>query len=859
MKLLGSYRSSLQAFHYQELLELYKQAIANGDFAGNKTFDVAAINSLIKQSEDFQSLPLASAGQRVTDDSLNNPLDILTARFNALVSEANSFNSRAANLISIIEKDTNLLDIQLAAAKFQEWLSERPLLNYAEKFSWDFGMGIGPVSFELDKEDPSNSVIYNNTCITNTYLDVVNNIKSTGLSAPVNKSSIIAKNLTWFWDKMTSGEQSEDIYGDGWAELNLLEDRPILNFLPNPATNVILPIGGNISGIFSINGQVKGGALPIYIRTSFVPRRNNITLIPNNVVTDGSFESSGIGWVFSDLWNVVVDSNVHSGTKYANKSAAIAWSSLVRYHIGDIVYYLGNQYKSAATNLNQAPNAPNSVYWTLTGTLKSPVFPLNPSDIIYVEGWLKNLSADGTLSVSLTCIDHAGNELSPAIFLPGETSADSYIKTSGVLQALASSNVVAGRIGISVFGHTTGHWAVDDVRVHLPQNLSAYTVNRDEVSVYIPKTGNSLPQQIYFANEAFITDDSSNVTFMDVIDGIPLTVRFTEEFPAYQCSINEKAWSPIVMLDSSRPYPDTETAFNPIAITMDTDSKALFPITDELGIPTGLTMKVISRPLFQYYFQVTTPTTPQYGATALLEIDLAKPTYIDGLSIAPFSTYPLRLTKIETESFTADTRQIVGIPNALIDQPMILTFPRTLLRKIYLTFYQENYNLAEHVVQPSDSLRRDTLFSLQTVLPFNVRRSSRAVPIYYNGAQYTIGVEDLAGINITPILPGIFISGPNRFDGCPDVFRYDIDVIDENSTPQFETYLCWKAYNSSNILINSQLTGILIDNGDCKIWPFPSLSALDRSTVDHVDIFLKFVFRNKNVTLQRYLLQVSNV
>lgn len=862
MKLLGPYNTKLQAFHYQELLDLYKQSIAQGEFSGNKTFDEAAITNLVNQSQNFSTLPLASVGQRVTDDSLNNPLNQLDARFNSLVAEANDFDSRAAGLIAVLEKDTGLLDQLLAGADLQKWLSEQPPLSPSTQFSWDYGMGNGPSSSQITQSDPSNSVVYPAKCPVNTYLDVTDGSKFTGLVAPDTRLTISAKNLIWQWTKMTSGEQSEALYGDGWAELNLLEDRPLINFLPNPSVVTILPSGGSIAGVFSIGGAVTGGSLPIYIRTSFVPRRNDTVLVPQNAISEPSFEAGGVAWVLGNGWTVQTGAEAHTGTKYASKAPFATWSSLTTYSSGNVVTYLGREYVSLTnSNLNNLPNAPGSTDWSVTGILRSPIFPLNPDDKIYVEGWLHNLAANGIVTISLVCLDQSGNELSPPISMPGVSSADDYLQVSEVLQALGLANVTSGRIEISVFGQTTGSWSFDDLRVHLPQNLSAYVVNQDDVAVYIPKTGTNLPLTMYFENEEFVIDDNSNITLMNLPDGNPFTIRFTENFPAYECSVNEKVWSPVIMLDPARPYPDTEQNFDPIAISVDpTDSRTLFPITDEIGVPTGLTLKVISRPLFEYYFQITTPAQPQYGATAILEIDLTKPTYMNGLIISPFSTYPIRIVKVETESFTTDTRQTVGAPNALIDRPMVLTFPTTLLRKIYLTCYQENYNLSEHVMQPPDALRRDTLFALQTVLPFNVRRPSRAVPVYFRGAQYVFGLENIAGINTTAVLPGIFISGPHHFKGCPDVYRFDASVIDPaGSLDEFDVYLCWIAYDSSGVEVNSELSGVHIEEGDCAVWPFPSPSLLDRTTIDHVDIFLKFVIRHEEVVLQRYLLQVSSV
>jgi hypothetical protein len=862
MQLLGPYNTKLQAFYYEELLQLYQRALAQGDFAGDQTFNESTVTTLVQQSKDFASMPLASAGQRVTDDSVDTPIDILTARFGALTLESDDFESKAAGLISVVEKDTALLDQLLAGANLQTWVSQQPRLKSATQFSWDYGMGNGPASLQVDQSDPSNSVIYPTRCPTNTYLDVPNGAESTGLVAPSIDKTTLAKSLLWSWTKMTDGEKSEDLYGDGWAQLSLLEDRPLLNFLPNPTVQVLLPTGGLVNGVFSVSGTVVGGSLPIFIRTLFIPRRSQVVLTPQNAVPGGSFEAGTTGWLTGSGWTLTTGSGAHKGTSYESKSSQPSWSSGSTYSIGDTVSYLGSEYRSLTnSNNNNLPNANGSTNWAPGGELFSSSFPLKPLDNIYIEAWVKSLSANGTFHIALSCRDHNDVEISPRVKVPGLTSASDYVLVSEILQAINDPAVTSGRLVFTVTGQDVGTWSLDDVRVHLPQNLSPYVVNQDEINIYTPKpNAPTQPLAVFFENEDFISDDVSNITFMGLDDSTSYTIRFTENYPAYQCSVNETIWSPIIMLDPNRPYPDTEKNFDPIKIDLDgLGHRTLFPITDETGVPTGLTLQMISRPLFEYYLQITTPALPQYGATAILEIDFSSTTFLNGLKLSPFSTYPIRIVQVETEAFTADTRQVVGAPNALIDRPTILTFPTTLVRKIFLTCYQENYNLSQHVVQPPDALRRDTLFALQTVLPFNVRRPQRAVPVYLSGAQYTFGLEHISGLNATPVLPGVFVAGPHHYKGHPELIRFDASIVDEGSIPAFNTYLCWKAFNKSNVLLGSDLVGTAISPGQCIVFPFPNTSIFDIVGVDHVDIFLKFVLRNEDVVLQRYLIQVQNV
>lgn len=865
MQLLGPYNSTLQSFHYQALLDLYTQQVANGGYAGSSPFNTQNIQTLISESLDFTNLPLPSAGQRVDPDSINTPLNLLQARYVALTNEAAAYQTTTTNLIAILQKDTQQLDELLAAADLQVWISQQPQLIPSTQFSWDYGESAGPDgSNQVPKVDPLNGVLYPTNCPTNTYLDITDGTEYTGLVAPSTDEIYPIRSLEWNWTPMTAGEQSEPVYGDNWAELSLLESAPIINFLPNPTVQVQLPINQTVSGILNFGGMSINGALPIYVQISFQPRRNSIVLSPSNALVNGGFEAGSLDWSFgntmSEGWTLSSGSYAHTGTQYAAKTPFASWSVSTHYLAGNTVIYLGYEYVALQANTGQLPNLPNSVYWTPTGILQSQVFPIAQLNQVYVEYWVESIGANGILTVSLQCLDANLNPIQPLVNLPGISSAETYIEISGILTAVQQANVAFGVLQVSVFGQTTGTWVVDDFRVHLPQKMSLYTVNQDDVSVYTPLPNSDLPQLVYFDFNDFVVDDISNITFMGLTDGTDYTVRFTENHPAYQCSVNETVWSPLIMLDPNRPYPDGTTEFYPINIGVDSNgNRDLFPVTDEEGVPTGLTMQMVGQPLYQYYIEVTTPAQPQYGATATLEIDFTTPAYMNGLTLDPFSNYPFRLTQVQVTSFESNTPQTIGIPNALLQQPLMLTFPTILVSSLYLTFYQENYNLSQYVVQPPDQLQRGVLNQLQTILPFNIQPANQAVPTYYNGAQYTIGAENLSGVDSTGILPGIFVAGPQHFIGIPDVFRYDADYVDDNSIPGFFTYLCWIAYNSSDVIINENLTGVLITPGECAVFPFITSSLWDKSSIDHVDIFLKFVFRNTEVVLQRYLLQVAGV
>ena len=102
----------------------------------------------------------------------------------------------------------------------------------------------------------------------------------------------------------------------------------------------------------------------------------------------------------------------------------------------------------------------------------------------------------------------------------------------------------------------------------------------------------------------------------------------------------------------------------------------------------------------------------------------------------------------------------------MVDRPVSIRFADAdgnpvFVRRLFLTFYQPNYSLKEHLVNPADQARQDSLARLQTVLPFSDRPVQGAVPVSLVGAQYEIGLRDIAASGTTRRGPES--SSPARF------------------------------------------------------------------------------------------------
>ena len=445
-------------------------------------------------------------------------------------------------------------------------------------------------------------------------------------------------------------------------------------------------------------------------------------------------------------------------------------------------------------------------------------------------------------------------------------------------------------------------------------SLSPYTVDTDEVYVFVGY--GTTKQQLLSSATDYTVDQFGNFTPITLATaGTTVDIFFEEEFPAYQCSVDQINWSPPLMLDTARPYPDNATSFPPIAWSTNSQGKPALPITDELGTPTGMYIEIGSAaPTQTYLLEASSQASPNtVGATAMLEIDFAQLSYLTVLRVTPFTTFPMILTKVEIQGITTNTRQTVWSGSTPIDQPTALHLDQVmgsnpLVSKVFLTFYQPNYSLKQQTVIPPDALRLNVMSQLQAVLPFNARNVVPPPAAVYTGAQYEFGVADVSGEAWTAV-SGVFVSGPNRFVGIPELIRFDavstdgisnalitsgyvppnlinkipsaqnssglvslarmgesLAMSEDTSGGPVDFYLCFQAFDNTGTVIKQNLTGYLLPTGGSEgctfSFTYPLINGWSvgpgaLSQIDHVDFYIKIVHRSSSAVAQRYMLQVT--
>ena len=370
--------------------------------------------------------------------------------------------------------------------------------------------------------------------------------------------------------------------------------------------------------------------------------------------------------------------------------------------------------------------------------------------------------------------------------------------------------------------------------------LSAYNVTADTVQVFTAT-------KVFTQGIDFTVNDTSALTVLATgqLPGQSVTIMFEEYYPAYQCSIDQTHWSPIFMLDQNRPYPDDTTDFIPINI-----QNGHFPLFDELGVPLGLYLRVVGSPTNiaaagEMVLLVTTPGSGTFGETVQLNITLEQTVYMSGLHLEPFTNFPATITSIIAYGFTDINQSVVLDIPFILDREVTFKFPRQLVKSFVVTFAQTNYALKEYLVQAPDSLRRDTLAQLQASLPFSVQRPQPGIPQHFEGALYEFGVQNIAAYDDLPNLPGVFSSGPYLVEGTPEIIRLDCELT---NMPTNAVYLGYISYDANDAILEQN--EIAYTPGTTTLYPGTFVA-------DHVDFFVKFVFREELSVAQALQLQVT--
>ena len=122
-------------------------------------------------------------------------------------------------------------------------------------------------------------------------------------------------------------------------------------------------------------------------------------------------------------------------------------------------------------------------------------------------------------------------------------------------------------------------------------------------------------------------------------------------------------------------------------------------------------------------------------------------------------------------------------------------------------------------------------------------------PTQLVGAQYELGLSDIAGERYTPVQVlapftgrGVFVSGPFHVDGIPEIVRLDADI-----TGLVSCYPVCRVPGGGDVQMSQLIPGVAVSFPDAWLGALPTSA----------DFYLKWVFRSDDAVLTRFLLQVT--
>ena len=453
---------------------------------------------------------------------------------------------------------------------------------------------------------------------------------------------------------------------------------------------------------------------------------------------------------------------------------------------------------------------------------------------------------------------------SPTVLLPGGQGAKQIIRLEGSLN-IGNLPVYLRFVFVSRLKQIP-FFTVPAGLPFVPQviSLSLYQIDPSVDIVVVSGTQSYEEDQDYTLD---FSNGNRNLTCLASLAGVSLTIFCNEFYPAYQCSINGTDWSPPLFLDGLQPFPDPLNTYFPLALETGADGSTWYPLSDELGYPLGLFFQPAGLITQEYLIRIAGAGTnlPAYGATAVLEIDLAKPDYLNGVHLEPYTNLPMRLQQISGEGLGLDSNQVLWTGDLTLDRPLTVRFANSdgtnpYLNKLFLTLYQENYTLVESVTSSPAELRQATLAQFQYFIPYAKSAIYQAPPSRLTGAEYDFGLKNIQAERWDWDGPGVFVTGPYLLLGAPAILRLDAVVYQAIDCYPVITFFG----TTGAVLVSMMATAPLsfIDSGSFTLsiadyclaaWPPGTVWP---TGIASATVYLKWIYRDSLSVLTRYCLQV---
>lgn len=259
MRIIGTYVNGLSDAYLQQLTQLAFEASAAGDYGGGKLLTAEKILEMKQQAADFDAIPFVQAGSRANDESIEQAVNTIRAKYGAISDERNRFILQMGKFLGVLNQDNEILDSMIRMADLERWVRYLPSLTGGKKFYWDFWMSPGVV--------PSDST---------TRTDRVSRLDSGSMLEGLRRhlDDVRVSPIRMQWSSEPEGTV-EMLYGSDWAKLSVLKDEPA-TFWGDPELKMINPPEGHPNEwreFFEVTGKNTSSNIPVMIRNRFLKRR----------------------------------------------------------------------------------------------------------------------------------------------------------------------------------------------------------------------------------------------------------------------------------------------------------------------------------------------------------------------------------------------------------------------------------------------------------------------------------------------------------------------------------------------------------------------------------------------------------
>lgn len=404
--------------------------------------------------------------------------------------------------------------------------------------------------------------------------------------------------------------------------------------------------------------------------------------------------------------------------------------------------------------------------------------------------------------------------------------------------------------------------AVPDSSVQEKILLSDYRISRDDFFVLSGDVSYQPGVDYVLLEEERALEPAPSMA------GKTVEIRFTEFWPAYQCSLNNEDWSSPVFLDPEAPFPPGHPAPPAFALRQDPDGTVWFPVLDESNSPVGSYFRMLEFVDSEYLLRVSAAGGGNQQMKATLEVLFDRAAHVNWLRLDPLCSYPMLLDRIDGEGLVVGQAAPVFTGPLLIDRPVDVPLRDgssgwPYVRRLFLHLRQPTYKVKHHELYQEREIRAEAWARISAIMPRQFRRRPAVQPRRLSGFQYEFGFASIEAVRKKGFSRGVLVFGPYNIPAGCRYLRLDADVRPDpqSSLPVYQQVLWYGRLEYIGMDGRPQMA--YPESQDTEVNPAQTLRFIDvwPSWTEQAGlpakIYLVCVLQAEEAVLKRFYLQVA--